>query len=215
MATTTLVDTPHGIESARLPPYARSDAPTSTCSLSHGQTPAPAALKTRAGRYLTFALANQEFGIQVLKVREIIGRQDITAVPQIPKYVKGVIDLRGRIIPVIDLRLRFGLAETDYTPQTCIIVVQVERQQSTIHTGIIIDAVSEVLNLVAQDIEDAPRFDGNSVGLSYLLGMAKVKGKVKILLDIDRVLSAEELRGLGHISSDRSFQDINADRIEE
>ena len=158
----------------------------------------------RTGKYLTFLLGREEFAIQVLKVREIMGIQDITAVPQTPAYVKGVINLRGKVVPVVDLRLKFGLAEIDYTQRTCIIVVQVQLAGVALHTGIIVDAVSEVLNLAAADIEDTPDFgDGcNSAG-SYLLGMAKVKGKVKILLDIDRVLSAQEVHGLDALAHHR------------
>jgi len=151
----------------------------------------------RTGKYLTFLLGREEFAIQVLKVREIMGIQDITAVPQTPTYVKGVINLRGKVIPVVDLRLKFCLPELEYTQRTCIIVVQVQSAGVTVHTGIIVDAVSEVLNLGAADVEDTPDFgDGSGSVGSYLLGMAKVKGKVKILLDIDRVLSAQEVHGL-------------------
>lgn len=151
----------------------------------------------RTGKYLTFLLGREEFAIQVLKVREIMGIQDITGVPQTPSYVKGVINLRGKVIPVVDLRLKFCLPEVEYTQRTCIIVVQVQSGGVVLHTGIIVDAVSEVLNLSVSDIEDTPDFgDGNGSVGSYLLGMAKVKGKVKILLDIDRVLSAQEVHGL-------------------
>lgn len=151
----------------------------------------------RTGKYLTFLLDREEFAIQVLKVREIMGIQDITAVPQTPGYVKGVINLRGKVIPVFDLRLKFGLPEIDYAQRTCIIVVQVQSGSASFLTGIIVDEVSEVLNLGAADIEDTPDFGGiPAPGSSYLLGMAKVKGKVKILLDIDRVLSSQdELHG--------------------
>lgn len=150
----------------------------------------------RIGKYLTFLLGREEFAIHVLKVREIMGIQDITAVPQTPSYVRGVINLRGKVIPVVDLRLKFCLPEMEYTQRTCIIVVQVESAGMTLHTGIIVDAVSEVLNLTVSDIENTPDFgDGADSADSYLLGMAKVKGKVKILLDIDRVLSAQEVHG--------------------
>jgi|SRR5579864_1671779 len=149
----------------------------------------------RAGKYLTFQLGREEFAIRVLKVREIMGIQDIIAVPQTPPYVKGVINLRGKVIPVIDLRLKFGLAEIEYTQRTCIIVVQVELDAAAMLMGIVVDAVSEVLNLAAADIENTPDF-GSGVVTPYLLGMAKNKGKVKILLDIDQVLSTQELQGL-------------------
>ena len=152
----------------------------------------------RAGKYLTFQLAQEEFGIRVLKVREIMGLQEITAVPQTPSHVKGVINLRGKVVPVIDLRLKFGLEAAAYTQRTCIIVTQVQGESSSIMIGIIVDGVSEVLNLSGAEIEDTPDF-GDSSGSQYLLGMAKVKGKVKILLDIDRVLSTQELHSLNSV----------------
>ena len=142
---------------------------------------------SRAGKYLTFELGKEEFGIQVLKVREIMGVQDITVVPQTPPFVRGVINLRGKVIPVVDLRLKFGLPEIDYTQRTCIIVVQVASADTSMLMGIIVDGVSEVINLNTGDIENTPDF-GRGVEVPYLLGMAKVKDKVKILLNIDRVL---------------------------
>lgn len=151
----------------------------------------------RVGKYLTFLLGREEYAIAVLKVREIMGIQDITAVPQTPEYVKGVINLRGKVIPVVDLRLKFCLPEMEYTQRTCIIVVQVLSGGVAMQTGIVVDEVSEVLNLSAGDIEDTPDFgEGAATATSYLLGMAKVKGKVKILLDIDRVLSSQEVHRL-------------------
>ena len=150
----------------------------------------------RVGKYLTFQLGNEEFAVQVLRVREIMGIQEITAVPQTPDYVKGVINLRGKVIPVVDLRLKFGLPEIDYTQRTCIIVAQIESRGTKLLIGIIVDCVSEVLNLQSNDIENTPDF-GSGVETPYLLGMAKIKGKVKILLDIDMVLSAQDIQGLG------------------
>lgn len=146
----------------------------------------------RAGKYLTFQLASEEFGVRVMKVREIMGVQEITAVPRTPVHVKGVINLRGKVIPVIDLRLKFGLPQAEYTQRTCIIVTQVQGESSTLQMGVIVDGVSEVLNLTGQEVEDTPDF-GDAAATQYLLGMAKVKGKVKILLDIDKVLSAQEI----------------------
>jgi purine-binding chemotaxis protein CheW len=153
------------------------------------------ATDTRAGKYLVFQLGREEFGIRVLKVREIMGIQDITAVPQTPCYVKGVINLRGKVIPVVDLRLKFGLAEIEYTQRTCIIVVQLQGEANSMPMGIVVDGVDEVLNLAAADIEDTPEF-GQGMATPYLLGMAKIKGKVKILLDIDQVLTTQELHGM-------------------
>lgn len=167
----------------------------SSTILSNHETAAAAQADSRAGKYLTFQLANEEFGIGVLKVREIMGLQEITAVPHTPAHVKGVINLRGKVVPVIDLRLKFGVAAAEYTQRTCIIVTQVQGDSGTILIGIIVDGVSEVLNLTAAEIEDTPDF-GEEVASRYLLGMAKVKGKVKILLDIDRVLSTQDFRNL-------------------
>jgi purine-binding chemotaxis protein CheW len=149
----------------------------------------------RAGKYLTFHLGNEEFAIKVLKVREIMGIQEITAVPQTPPFVKGVLNLRGKVIPVVDLRLKFGLAAVEYTQRTCIIVVQVPGQAGPMLVGTIVDGVSEVLNLTSADIEDTPDF-GRGVSVPYLLGMAKTKGGVKILLEIDQVLTSQDLHGI-------------------
>ena len=149
----------------------------------------------RAGKYLTFQLGNEEFAIQVLKVREIMGVQEITAVPQTPIFVKGVINLRGKVIPVVDLRLKFGLPEAAYTQRTCIIVVQVPGERGAMLMGIVVDGVSDVLNLTGTEIENTPDF-GQGVTVPYLLGMAKTKGGVKILLDIDQVLTSLEVRGI-------------------
>jgi len=149
----------------------------------------------RSGKYISFRLGSEEFAIQVLQVREIVGIQEITAVPQTPHGVKGVINLRGKVIPVVDLRLRFGLEELEYSQRTCIIVVQIGGDGGRVLVGLIVDAVSEVLNLQASDIEDAPDF-GPGVALPYLLGMAKIKGKVKILLDIQAALAGGELAAL-------------------
>ena len=139
------------------------------------------------GKYLTFLLAGEEYGLEILKVREIICIMDITKVPQTPKFVRGVINLRGKVIPVIDLRLKFGLEETEYTEQTCIIVVNVGMLM-----GIIVDTVQEVHNIPSDSIEPPPQL-GASVDTSFILGLGKVKDEVKILLDIDKALTAEEL----------------------
>jgi purine-binding chemotaxis protein CheW len=149
----------------------------------------------RGGKYLVFHLGREEFGIRVLKVREIMGIQDITAVPHTPAHVKGVINLRGKVIPVVDLRLQFGLPAQEYTQRTCIIVVQVAGGADLMMMGIVVDGVAEVLNLAAADIEDTPDF-GDGAAAPYFLGMAKVKGQVKILLNIDQVLTSQELHGL-------------------
>jgi purine-binding chemotaxis protein CheW len=162
------------------------------------RTATQVAADERAGKYLTFRLGAEEFGVRVDKVREIMGVQEITSVPQTPDYLKGVINLRGKVVPVIDLRLKFCLEAIEYTQRTCIIVVQVRGEVSTIQVGLVVDTVSEVLNLAGSDIENTPDF-GAQLTTPFILGMAKVKGKVKILLDIDRVVSAQEIAGFGSL----------------
>jgi purine-binding chemotaxis protein CheW len=154
------------------------------------------ALLDKEGKYLTFALANEEYGLEILKVREIIGYMDITAVPQTPEHVKGVINLRGQVIPVIDLRAKFGMETTDVTEETCIIVVEITQGSRKFSTGIVVDHVSEVLDIAGEDIEEAPQF-GSSVNTNFILGMGKIGDSVKILLDIDEVLSADNLASFG------------------
>jgi purine-binding chemotaxis protein CheW len=156
---------------------------------------APPAIAGRAGKYLAFKLGKEEFGIQVMHVREIMGVQDVTAVPGTPPHLKGVINLRGKIIPVVDLRLKFNFPETPFTQTTCIVVVQVQQEGDYAMIGLIVDGVSEVLNLSAADIEDAPDF-GEGVDTPFVLGIAKLKGSVKILLRIEEVLTLKELRGI-------------------
>lgn len=153
----------------------------------------------REGKYLTFSLASEEYGIGILKVKEIIGMMKTTPVPQTPEFVKGVINLRGKVIPVIDLRLRFGMEAIGYTDRTCIIVVEIEGSSRRLHTGIVVDSVSEVLNIKGSDIEDTPTF-GTKLNTDYILGMAKLGGGVKILLDIDRVLNAGDLAVLEKVA---------------
>jgi purine-binding chemotaxis protein CheW len=146
----------------------------------------------REGKYLTFSMANEEYGIGILKIREIIGMMPITSVPQTPEFVKGVINLRGKVIPVMDLRLRFNMDSIDYNERTCIIVVEIFGQSATVQIGIVVDSVSEVLNIKQDEIEDTPTF-GTSLNTDFILGMAKMEGGVKILLDIDQVLTSDEL----------------------
>ena len=143
---------------------------------------------TRAGKYLTFSLANEEYGLEILKVREIIGMMDITAVPKAPPHVRGVINLRGKVIPVIDLRLRFALPTIEQTEETCIIVVCV----GDVEMGVVVDKVCEVLDIAGDDIEDSPEF-GENVDTTFILGMGKAEGHVTILLDITKVLSKDDI----------------------
>jgi len=148
---------------------------------------------TLAGKYLTVVLDGESYGIGVLKVREIIRVQKITPVPQLPDFVKGVINLRGRVIPVVDLRVKFGL-KAEFAERTCIVVVQVKLPSDQIvQMGLIVDSVEEVVTLAGTEIEPTPDF-GARIDTTYLLGMAKVKGQVKTLLDIDRVVAPETVQ---------------------
>jgi purine-binding chemotaxis protein CheW len=146
----------------------------------------------KGGKYLTFILAEEDYGIGILKVKEIIGMMNITMVPQTPSYVKGVINLRGKVIPVVDLRLKFEMAAADYTERTCIIVVETSHNSDRLLIGIVVDSVSEVLNIKAVDIDEPPNF-GTHLKTDYILGMAKAGGGIKILLDIDRILQSDAL----------------------
>jgi purine-binding chemotaxis protein CheW len=149
----------------------------------------------RGGKYLTFALGKEEYGLGILKVREIIGWLDIIALPRTPDYVKGVVNLRGQVIVVIDLRTKFAMAPAVKTDQTCIIVVEIAQGQRELSIGIIVDHVSEVLEIPAEQIEDAPTF-GTSIDTDFIMGMGKVGDAVKILLDIDKVMTGSEIAGL-------------------
>jgi purine-binding chemotaxis protein CheW len=147
-----------------------------------------------AGKYLTFNLLAESYGIDVLKVREIIRLTTITPVPQMPAYVRGVINLRGKIIPVMDLRVRFEFATAANTDQTCIIVVQVKLPDGkATQMGLVVDGVEEVLNIAENDIEETPNF-GGQICTDYIIGIAKIKGAVKALLDIDGIVGADTLQ---------------------
>ena len=142
------------------------------------------------GKYLTILLAGEAYGLNVLNIREIIRLQKITPVAQLPAYIKGVINLRGRVVPVLDLRLKFGMP-AGVDERTCIVVVRVRRADLPAnHMGLIVDAVEEVVSLAAKDIEPTPDF-GVRVDTAGLLGMAKVKDRVTTLLDLDRTVRAE------------------------
>ncbi|GAX60068.1 chemotaxis signal transduction protein [Candidatus Scalindua japonica] len=149
-----------------------------------------------AGKYLTFVLSDEEYGIEILKVREIIGLMDITTVPQTPDYMKGVINLRGKVIPVIDLRLKFSMQEEEHTQATCTIVVEVGNTL----IGIIVDSVSEVSDIGSEEIRETPNL-GQGIDTNYIMGMGKLKEKLIILLDIDKVLSEGELEMVEEIAA--------------
>ena len=149
------------------------------------------------GKYLTFTLGQEEYGIEILKVREIIGYMEITSVPRTPEYVQGVINLRGQVIPVLDLRTRFEMPTAEVTEQTCIIVAEISLQNRRFSAGLVVDQVQEVLDIDAENIEDSPQF-GASVQTDYILGIGKVGNAIKILLDIDKVLGNT---GLGDLAN--------------
>ena len=140
-----------------------------------------------AGKYLTFFLGDEEYGLEILKVREIIGMMDITPVPRTPEFIRGVINLRGKVIPVVELRQKFGMETVEQTDETCIIVVQAQG----VEMGIVVDRVSQVIDIAAEEIQDAPSF-GTTVDTDYILGIGKSVDRVKLLLDIDQVLSPDE-----------------------
>lgn len=142
----------------------------------------------RAGKFLTFKLDAEEYGVEILRVKEIIGLMDVTAVPRTPDFIRGVVNLRGRIIPVLDLRQKFGMGRVEDTEFTCIIVVDVPLRGNSAQMGVLVDTVSEVIDIAEQDIEDAPDF-GASLDTGFILGMAKHKSSVKILLNIQAVLA--------------------------
>ena len=156
-------------------------------------------LLERAGKYLTFNLVGEEYGLEILKVQEIIGIMTVTRVPKTPNFVRGVINLRGQVIPVIDLRLKFGVDSQEDTERTCIIVVQIGHGDKDVTMGIIVDEVSEVLDVAEDQIEDAPSF-GASVETEFIMGMGKVGQKVIMFLDIDKVLSGDEVSLMNEVS---------------
>jgi purine-binding chemotaxis protein CheW len=150
----------------------------------------------KPGKYLSFVLGREEYGLEILKVQEIIGIMDVTRVPRTPAYVRGVINLRGRVIPVVDLRSKFLMPVVEDTEKTCVIVVQINRGDLTVTMGVIVDEVSEVLSFTQEQIEPAPSFGGGMDEAEYIIGMGKLGKKVVILLDGDRVLQGEELEAV-------------------
>lgn len=157
------------------------------------QTGKAAECNERGGKYLTFSLAAESYGLEILKVQEIIGMMNVTRVPRTPEFIRGVINLRGKVIPVIDLRKKLQFEGRADTERTCIIVVQVQSTDSAVTMGIIVDSVSDVTYIATEQIESAPEF-GSSVSTEFILGMGKVGQKVIILLDADRILSQPELQ---------------------
>ena len=152
----------------------------------------PRKVESLGGKYLTFRLGKEQYGLEILKVREIMGWVNVTPVPKSPPSVRGVINLRGKIIPVIDLRRKFGMEQVPNTDRTCIIVVDVDFKGQSADVGILVDCVSEVLSIASEDIGPPPTF-GCVMDTNFILGMAKSTGAVTILLAIENVLSESEL----------------------
>ncbi len=154
----------------------------------------------RPGKYLTFQLDSEEYGFEILKVREIIGLMEITPVPGTPDYIRGVINLRGKVIPVINLRQKFGMEMTEDTKETCVVVLDVKAGNGSILTGVVVDAVSEVLDVKAEQIEETPSF-GADVNLDFIMGIGKIKDEVKMLIDIDKIIDTVDLSAVSDIDS--------------
>lgn len=153
-------------------------------------------LATLEGKYLSFALGEEVYGVAILKVQEIIGLMNVTSVPRTPEYVRGVINLRGKVIPVVDLRIKFGMEKAEDTERTCIIVVQIATPgDDEITMGVIVDSVSEVIEISSENIEPTPTL-GNSTDTRFILGMGKVEEKVVMLLDVDQALSSQEIKAM-------------------
>ena len=155
------------------------------------------ATERQGGKFLTLFLGDEEYGLEILKVQEIIGIMEITPIPNIPPFIRGVVNLRGKVIPVMDLRVKFGMEAEEETEETCIIVVLVEG----IAMGLVVDRVSEVTDIQGEDVEDTPSF-GTDVDTDYILGIAKSEDRVRMLLDIDKVLSGHELAALGQATEE-------------
>lgn len=159
------------------------------------------ATRVEGGKSLTFHLAQETYGLEILKIQEIIQLMHVTRVPRTPEFVRGVVNLRGKVIPVVDLRLKFAMASQDDTERTCIIVVQVQRDGRTVTMGVIVDEVSEVLDIHTEQIEPTPDFD-TSVDTAFILGMGKVGQKVVMLLDVDKVLSGDGLQAMQGVGAE-------------
>jgi len=161
---------------------------------------AASSLADKAGKYLSFQLAEEEYGLEILKVKEIIGMMNITQLPRTPDFVKGVINLRGKVIPVIDLRLKFSLPEKEVTEKTCVIVVEVTTGDINVQIGVVVDEVLEVLNVGTEELEETPKFSV-SVDTEFIKKKKKSGEKVKTLLDINNVLISKEIDMLAESAS--------------
>lgn len=158
-----------------------------------------------AGKYLTFELGGEVYGLEILKVQEIIGMMAVTQVPRTPKFVRGVINLRGKVIPVVDLRIKFGLDSQEDTEKTCIIVVQISQEGSEVTMGILVDEVSEVLDVASEQIEPPPSF-GTAVDTTFIMGMGKIGQRVVMLLEVDKVLGEGEMAMIRQVPKNAGAQ---------
>ena len=156
----------------------------------------PMACRAQEGKFLSFVLGSEEYGLEILKVHEINGMTGITCVPRTPDYVRGVLNLRGRVIPIVSLRRKFEMPDVEDTEKTCIIVVEVNHQGTEITMGIVVDEVSEVLNITADQIDPGPLPGGGLENTGFVSGMGKLADKVVVLLDIDKVLSRVEIEAI-------------------
>ena len=159
-----------------------------------------AAVAHLAGKYMSFKLASEEYGIEILKVRELIRLMEITRVPGTKAFIRGVINLRGRVIPVVDLRLKFRMQESEATDQTVIIVVVYELRGQTLTMGVLVDEVLEVLDIRANEIEPPPDFGTGAIDTEYILGVGKSGKRVVLLLDIGKVLTADESAAVSEVA---------------
>lgn len=163
--------------------------------------------RAHAGKYLTFQLASEVYGLEVLKVHEIIGMMPITRVPKMPVFIRGIINLRGKLIPVIDMREKFSLIKQIDTAKTCIIVVQIKEKEIPVTIGILVDAVAEVLDIPLANVEPTPSF-GSDVNTQFILGIGKISEKVVMLLDIDKILTEA-----GSIASITQIKELNEPEV--
>jgi len=155
-------------------------------------------LAAQENKHLTFELDKESYAIPILKVKEIIRMIEITEVPKLPNFMKGVINLRGKIIPILDLRLKFGLEEKDYDERTSIIVLELATENGARTSGLVVDTVNEVLDISDTDIEPPPQY-GTDVDQTFLTGMGKVTDKVIMMLDVDKILSVGEIQKLDQV----------------
>ena len=167
-----------------------------------------------AGKYLTFKLDQEEFAIEILKVNQIIRLQEIFSVPRTPPFVRGMINLRGTIIPIIDLRIKLAMAGRIDTERSCIVVIQLDQMREMVNVGVVIDEVREVIEISAADIEETPEF-GAGIDTAFITGIAKTGRSVKILLDIGKVLAASEIATITGLSGSETIGGSNAPHTDD